>query len=200
MSIVFDINILKNKSIKIKDKKEIESIIKELIFILSKNPQGYFLTAPQIGINKKIAIINVYKTIVLINPEIIDRKIEIPYIESNLSFPNKLFETYRWANITIKADNLHKKQILGIKEENANLLNNIKSFAHPKILECVSIQQSIDMLEGVMPHQRNNKILDKNNEYKTNEIVEIIKDKEIKKIKYKKAINFLKNGWAIKEL
>jgi peptide deformylase len=188
--IVNDIKALKVKTKDIK-KDEVVDTLKQMVKVLRENPAGYNIAAPQIGINKNIIFVNVVKPIILINPKIIDKKYEIPYIENCISFPQRLFETKRSAYIEVSAENFKNKLKFGIKEEHKDLLDDVKSYAHPMIHECVAIQQSIDYLMGFTPIDRYHK--EKSLSGKT---VDISKNGKSKKIKIKKLQDFQAAGWT----
>ena len=188
--IINDIESLKIKTKNIK-KDEVAPALRELIKVLKENPAGYNIAAPQIGIKKNIIFINVVKPLILINPKIIDKKYDIPYIESCISFPQRLFETKRFAYIEIEAENFENKLKFGIKEEHKDMLDNVASYAHPMIHECVAIQQSIDYLNCIIPQERIYK--EEGIDAKT---VNISKNGKTKKIKFKKLQDFEKMGWS----
>jgi len=188
--IINDIESLKIKTKNIK-KDEVAPALRELIKVLKENPAGYNIAGPQIGIKKNIIFINVVKPLILINPKIVDKKYDIPYIESCISFPQRLFETKRFAYIEIEAENFKNKLKFGIKEEHKDMLDNVASYAHPMIHECVAIQQSIGYLNGIVPHDRI--YVEKGIEGKT---INISKGDKTKKIKLKKLQDFEKMGWT----
>jgi peptide deformylase len=105
--IVTDINALRKKNELVLE-NEIDELIKKLEDELLQSNTGIGLAAPQIGINKKIAIIRYNEQkINLINPIIVD-KINgfINKEEECLSFPGVIVDTLRHKEIFIK-DLLH---------------------------------------------------------------------------------------------
>lgn len=102
--IITDIKLLRKKNEKVL-KEEGDYLIRTLEINLVN---GIGLAAPQIGINKQVAIIRMGETkLDFINPEII--QLWSPYInkdEACLSFPNRVFNTFRFKQIHIK-DDLH---------------------------------------------------------------------------------------------
>jgi peptide deformylase len=186
-----------NKALKIKTKNvkkdEVAEILKELIIILRQNPAGYNIAAPQIGINKNIIFVNVVKPLILINPKIVSSKYSIPYIENCISFPQRLFETNRYAYIKVKAENFKSELNFGIKDEHSDLLDNVASYAHPMIHECIAIQQSIDYLNGITPldkHQEKDRGISANT-------IAVTKNGKTKRIKIKKLHEFENMGWTL---
>ena len=100
---------------------------------------GVGLAAPQIGISKKIMVIDVsskeeqHKPIVFINPEIIDKEGELIGLEGCLSFPEVYFEVKRANRIVVRYQNLSGKVIK--LEAQGDLF-------------CRAIQHEVDHLEG----------------------------------------------------
>ena len=77
-----------------------------MIETLHKN-NGVGLAAPQVGVLKRIIVIDIYgegtDVFVLINPEIIKTKGEQTVEEGCLSFPNQFAKIVRPAEVTVKA-------------------------------------------------------------------------------------------------
>ena len=193
----------KSEPLNIEDKENLNDIFRKLVKTLHDNPSAYFLTAPQIGINKNAAVILIpgLNPVLLVNPVIVKKNWEIPFMESNISFPNKIFETFRYAHVTVKADNFANEEPIkfGIKEELAKeILKDIENYAHPNIHQAVAIQQAVDVLNGKDSSDRKGPQSFDFKKYGRNQIVEIEKNGETKKIKYKKSQPFLKDGWKIK--
>lgn len=100
---------------------------------------GVGLAAPQVGVNKRMMVIDVAgddeprKPIVFINPEIIEADGEMVGQEGCLSFPNVFFEVKRASRIVVKFQNLAGKQQKLVAAGN---------------LLCRAIQHEIDHLDG----------------------------------------------------
>ena len=101
--------------------KEVEEIdertkelIEDMIETLHKN-NGVGLAAPQVGVLKRIIVIDIYEegtdVFVLINPEIIKTKGEQTVEEGCLSFPNQFAKIVRPAEVTVKALDKKKKKV-----------------------------------------------------------------------------------------
>lgn len=110
--IITDISILRKKNDKVLS-NEIEDIIAKLEYELKESEiSGVGLAAPQIGINKKAAIIRYESNdgsgnINLINPVIVEKSSAfINKDESCLSFPGQFYNTQRYKEIYI-IDDLH---------------------------------------------------------------------------------------------
>jgi peptide deformylase len=100
---------------------------------------GVGLAAPQVGVSKRIMVIDVSseeepaKPIVFINPEIIEKDGEMIGQEGCLSFPDVFFEVKRASRVVVRFQNL-KGQTLKLTAE-GNLLSR-------------AIQHEIDHLDG----------------------------------------------------
>ena len=105
--IVTDISILRAPNEDVLP-EEIEFLKKKLIEELAQSKIGMGLAAPQIGINKRIAVItNEEENLCLVNPIIIETKgMLIHKGEGCLSFPEMIFNTYRFKEIHL-IDDLH---------------------------------------------------------------------------------------------
>jgi len=76
-----------------------KKIAVDLFNKLVKDKNAIGLAANQIGINASVAVVNVIKPIILINPRIIKMWDEIPYVEGCLSFPGNPRSTKRYKYI-----------------------------------------------------------------------------------------------------
>ena len=100
---------------------------------------GVGLAAPQVGVNKRMMVIDVAgddeprKPIVFINPEVIEADGEMVGQEGCLSFPNVFFEVKRCSRVVVKFQNLAGKQQKLVASGN---------------LLCRAIQHEIDHLDG----------------------------------------------------
>ncbi len=112
---------------------------KQLLRFLGTTDNGVGIAAPQVGIQKKVCVINVREPIILVNPKIISKFKKIAFPEGCLSFPGQSVITQRYANIAVSADN-HSKPLFFNCDDNA--------------LECVCVQHEIDHLDGILMHDR----------------------------------------------
>ena len=95
------------------------AIAKDLLETLNASGNGIGLAANQIGINKRVCVINVKEPIVLINPKIVEKSEEMfAFIEGCLSFDNTTVKTARHKHVTIEADNHTGKLHFGVWNEN----------------------------------------------------------------------------------
>ena len=173
--------------------KEGEEIGVRLLHKLRESKNGIGLAANQIGINKRVCVINVKEPLVLINPRIVEKsKEQFVFPEGCLSFPNDKIKTIRYQDIVVEADN-HKGQL----SFSANSKDINDAF------ECVCVQHEIDHLDGITMFDREFKqepiVKGKNAPLKIgrNEKVTITKGSESKVLKYKKAQRMLEDGWTL---
>ena len=122
-----------------KNVEEGSAIGKQLLEILSQIKSGAGLAANQIGLDKRVCVINVTKPLILINPRIIGKFKKISYTEACLSFPGDYVLTERYENIAVKAD---------------NHIDTLYFGADKNVLECVCVQHEIDHLNGVTMYDR----------------------------------------------
>lgn len=106
--------ILRKKS---KGVEEVDDKIRQILDDMEETMHKYNgvgLAAPQIGLLKRLVVIDLYDdkgTIKLINPEIIKEKGTQEVEEGCLSFPNKFGKIVRPAEVTVKALDENGKQI-----------------------------------------------------------------------------------------
>ena len=88
--IIKDISELKTRCEEITDYEEAEKIAAKLLKELANSKKGIGLAANQIGINKRVCVINVKEPLVMVNPKIVEKSEEYFFFpEGCLSFPNK---------------------------------------------------------------------------------------------------------------
>ncbi len=173
--------------------KEGEEIGARLLHELRESENGIGLAANQIGINKRVCVVNVKEPLVLINPKIVEKsKEQFIFPEGCLSFPDSKIKTIRHQDIVVEADN-HKGRL----SFSANSKDINDAF------ECVCVQHEIDHLDGITMFEREFKaeplVRGENAPVKIgrNEKVTITKGKESKVLKYKKAQPMLEDGWTL---
>ncbi len=115
---------------------------KRLLKILAQQPSGVGLAANQIGVDKRVCVVNVEKPWVLVNPRIVFAAGTVEFNEGCLSFPGQYIITTRYEMIVVVADN-HPRLLFFDSNEN--------------ILECVCVQHEIDHLNGITMHDRRKK-------------------------------------------
>lgn len=138
-NIVTDIACLSRPSVAVLG-RDVEGIVKKLAKELHLHFDGIGLAAPQIGIHSRVAIVNVFRPIILVNPTYEKRSGILDIEEGCLSFPGKFIRTRRFKNIIINSNGLRMKfgfPIDGISQEEIEL-------------ECAAVQHEIDHLNGVL--------------------------------------------------
>ena len=155
--------------------------------------KGVGLAANQIGINKRVCVVNVKEPLVLINPKIVEQSEEqFIFTEGCLSFPDSKIRTMRYQDIVVEADNHKGKLSFSANSQDIN-----------DAFECVCVQHEIDHLNGITMFDREFKqepIKRENREIGRNEKVTIIRGSESKVLKYKKAQPMLEDGWTLSTL
>ena len=173
--------------------KEGEEIGVRLLHELRESNNGIGLAANQIGINKRVCVINVKEPLVLINPKIVEKsKEQFIFPEGCLSFPDSKIKTQRHQDIVVEADNHKGKLSFSANSKDIN-----------DAFECVCVQHEIDHLDGITMFDREFKqepIVKGVNAPKKigrNEKVTITKGTESKVLKYKKVQPMLEDGWTL---
>ena len=173
--------------------KEGEEIGVRLLHELRQSENGIGLAANQIGINKRVCVVNVKEPLVLINPKIVEKsKEQFVFAEGCLSFPDSKLRTIRHQDIIVEADNHKGKLSFSANSKDIN-----------DAFECVCVQHEIDHLDGITMFDREFKqepiVKGKNAPLKIgrNEKVTITKGSESKVLKYKKVQPMLEDGWTL---
>ena len=173
--------------------KEGEEIAVRLLHELRQSENGIGLAANQIGINKRVCVVNVKEPLVLINPKIVEKsKEQFIFPEGCLSFPDSKIKTTRYQDIVVEADNHEGRLSFSANSQNIN-----------DAFECVCVQHEIDHLDGITMFDREFKneplVRGVNAPQKIgrNEKVTITKGTESKVLKYKKVQPLLEDGWTL---
>ena len=186
-----------------KNKSE-EEVISAALFTALEKEKGFGLSANQIGVDKRMCVINIKEPMVLVNPKIVKRSEEaVQYIESCLSLPKTMRKpknTVRSISISVETDNLGTVEF-GPDEKDKIGEEGHNYFADEGLLECVVAQHEIDHLDGILitdqvrayniqrvsekKYGRNEKVMVKSPEGDTDFI------------KYKKAVPLLEKGYEI---
>ena len=176
--------------------KEGEEIGVRLLHELRESENGIGLAANQIGINKRVCVVNVKEPLVLINPKIVEHsKKQFVFPEGCLSFPNDKIKTLRYESIIVEADNHKSRLSFSANSEDIN-----------DAFECVCVQHEIDHLDGITMFEREFKAepivrgVNAPKKIGRNEKVTITKGSESKVLKYKKAESLLEDGWTLSKV
>jgi len=200
-----DENPVINKILKEVSVEEGLAIATELFQILNERKDGIGLAANQVGIDAQVAVVNVIEPLVLINPKIISKENPFTFFEGCLSYPGQGVSTQRYRDVIVQT----AQEECGWYFSGAESLQDVrgqweeqhkKDEREKRILESVCVQHEIDHLNGVTIFNRqvNNQPVQRDiKKYGRNEKVTIQKDNETRILKYKKAQNFLKQGWEI---
>ena len=124
----------------VKTIEEGEEIGAQLLKELTESDNGIGLAANQIGINKRVCVVNVKEPIVLVNPKIVEKSEEqFVFAEGCLSFPGKHVRTGRHVSVIVEADNHEGKLSFSAESEDVN-----------DAFECACVQHEIDHLDGIL--------------------------------------------------
>lgn len=131
-----DDEILRKKCRKVEEVNDhIRMILDDMLDTLHNTENGAAIAAPQVGILKRLVVIDMGSGIFkLVNPEIINKEGEQECIEGCLSFPNRFGKTVRPKKVTIKALNENGEEITLTGEDEM-----AKCFCH-----------EIDHLDGIL--------------------------------------------------
>ena len=183
--------------------KEGEEIGVRLLHELRKSENGIGLAANQIGINKRVCVINVKEPVILINPEVIEKSEEMfAFMEGCLSFPGEAVKTTRHKWVKVKTDNHKQTLFFSVWSDDSE-----ESVDKDKYLqlayETACVQHEIDHLDGYTMYDRE-LILDpwkrKEEKIGRNTKVLVAKGTESKTIKYKKFDKMKEDGWVLVEV
>ena len=203
-NIVTDIIKLKKVVTDLPKNKSEEEVISAALFTALEKEKGFGLSANQIGVDKRMCVINIKEPMVLVNPKIVKRSEEaVQYIESCLSLPKTMRKpknTVRSISISVETDNLGTVEF-GPDEKDKIGEEGHNYFADEGLLECVVAQHEIDHLDGILitdqirayniqrvsekKYGRNEKVMVKSPEGDTDFM------------KYKKAVPLLEKGYEI---
>ena len=179
-------------------------IAKDLFNILTDRKDGIGLAANQVGIDARVAVVNIREPLILINPVIKEQWDEIDYYEGCLSFPKKGVNTKRYKNIIIHTEQEESDWYFsGVEtssEGKGTWEEGKKQDQEQRLLEAVCVQHEIDHLNGVtiMDREHKPKPLRVSKKWGRNEVVGITDGKTYKEIKYKKAKSLIDSGeWVI---
>ncbi len=135
-----------------KNKSE-EEVISAALFTALEKEKGFGLSANQIGVDKRMCVVNIKDPMVLVNPKIVKRSEEaVQYIESCLSLPKTMRKpknTVRSISITVETDNLGTVEF-GPDEKDKIGTEGHNYFGDEGLLECVVAQHEIDHLDGIL--------------------------------------------------
>jgi len=203
IKIVTDKGILKQPIPNTPFTKEEQDLATAALLTAVTEQQGLGMSANQIGLNKRICVINVRETpLVLVNPEIVDEGQEkLVYFEGCLSLPKtmkKPIKTVRSYNVKVKADNFPDVLEFGTEERNHEDIN--KLFSDLGLLESVCVQHEIDHLNGLTIRDRQYTETVRLTAFAKlgrNERFILKKGEETRSVKKKNLSTYLEQGWEV---
>jgi peptide deformylase len=165
--------------------------------------QGLGMSANQIGLNKRICVINVKEQpLILVNPTIVEESEEkIMYFEGCLSLPKtmkKPIKTVRSYGVKVKADNFPDVLDFSTKERKHEDINAL--FGDIDLLESVCVQHEIDHLNGLTIRDRQYTETVRLTTFAKlgrNERFILKKDNETLSVKKKNLSTYLEQGWEV---
>ena len=165
--------------------------------------QGLGMSANQIGLNKRICVINVREEpLVLVNPTIVEESEEkIMYFEGCLSLPKtmkKPIKTVRSYGVKVKADNFPEVLDFSTKERKHEDINAL--FGDVDLLESVCVQHEIDHLNGLTIRDRQYTETVRLTTFAKmgrNERFILKKENETLSVKKKNLSTYLEQGWEV---
>ena len=165
--------------------------------------QGLGMSANQIGLNKRICVINVKEQpLVLVNPTIVEESEEkIMYFEGCLSLPKtmkKPIKTVRSYGVKVKADNFPDVLDFSTKERKHEDINAL--FGDVDLLESVCVQHEIDHLNGLTIRDRQYTETVRLTTFAKmgrNERFILKKNNETLSVKKKNLSTYLEQGWEV---
>ena len=183
--------------------EEGEQIALKLLEELKTTGGGIGLAANQIGINKRVCVLNIKEPVVLINPKIIEKSEEMfAFMEGCLSFPNETIKTQRHKWVKVNAENHDQTLYFSVWNDDSE-----EGYDKDKYLqmayETACVQHEIDHLDGKTMYDRELKLEPwkrRDKKIGRNTKVLIKKGSETKTIKYKKFNKMSEDGWVLAEV
>ena len=201
--IVTDKEQLKQICTPVESIEEGEQIALKLLEELKTSGGGIGIAANQIGINKRVCVLNIKEPVVLINPKIIEKSEEMfAFMEGCLSFPNETVKTQRHKWVKVNAENHDQTLYFSVWNDDSE-----EGYDKDKYLqqayETACVQHEIDHLDGFTMHDRQLKLEPwkrKDGKIGRNTKVLVKKGSETKTIKYKKFNKMSEDGWILAEV
>lgn len=101
----------KSRDVEVVDDK-IRQILQDMLDTLHSTENGAAIAAPQVGILKKLVVIDTHDTVLkLVNPKIVKKEGSQEVVEGCLSIPNKFGKLTRPEKVTVEALNENGKKI-----------------------------------------------------------------------------------------
>ena len=201
--IVTDKNKLKDACKPVSSLEEGEKIATRLLHEIRNSKSAIGLAANQIGINKRVCVINVKEPVVLINPIIVEHSEDkFAFMEGCLSFPNEAIKTERYKWVKVEALNHTSTLYFSVWNDDSE-----EGYDKDKYLqmayETACVQHEIDHLDGITMYDRELIVTPTKRAYRKigrNEKVVIKKGSESKTVKFKKYEKMQDDGWTLVEV
>ena len=183
--------------------KEEQDLATAALLTAVTEQKGLGMSANQIGLNKRICVINVREEpLVLVNPTIVEESEEkIMYFEGCLSLPKtmkKPIKTVRSYGVKVKADNFPDILDFSTKERKHEDINAL--FGDVDLLESVCVQHEIDHLNGLTIRDRQYTETVRLTSFAKlgrNERFILKKGDETLSVKKKNLSTYLEQGWEV---
>lgn len=203
IKLVTDISVLKKVIPTTTFTKEEQDLATAALLTAVTQHKGLGMSANQIGLNKRICVINVKEQpLVLVNPQIVDEGQEkLIYFEGCLSLPKtmkKPIKTVRSYNIKVKADNFTEVLEFGTEERAHEDINSL--FGDINLLESICVQHEIDHLNGLTIRDRQYTETVRLTSFAKlgrNEKLLLKKGEETLSVKKKNLSTYLEQGWEV---
>ena len=203
IKIVTDTSVLKKPIPTTTFTKEEQDLATAALLTAVTEHQGLGMSANQIGLNKRICVINVREEpLVLVNPTIVEETEEkIMYFEGCLSLPKtmkKPIKTVRSYGVKVKADNFPDVLDFSTKERKHEDINAL--FGDVDLLESVCVQHEIDHLNGLTIRDRQYTETVRLTAFAKlgrNERFILKKENETLSVKKKNLSTYLEQGWEV---
>ena len=203
IKLVTDISVLKKVIPTTTFTKEEQDLATAALLTAVTQHQGLGMSANQIGLNKRICVINVKEQpLVLVNPQIVDEGQEkLIYFEGCLSLPKtmkKPIKTVRSYGVKVKADNFPEVLEFGTEERAHEDINSL--FGDVNLLESICVQHEIDHLNGLTIRDRQYTETVRLTSFAKlgrNEKLLLKKGEETLSVKKKNLSTYLEQGWEV---
>lgn len=149
--------------------------------------EGVGLAANQIGIDRRIAVVDVKEPFALVNPELVAMGGRTVYVESCLSFIGDAFKTKRYVEVEVEADNYGGTLVFGPDPDNFEVETE-EDLDDPTLLESVVVQHEIDHLNGKTIHDRQPREIEPveaDHDYGRNDVVGFTNGDDYVEVKWK---------------
>jgi peptide deformylase len=203
IKIITDTKILKQPIPVSRFTKEEQELATAALLTSVVEHKGLGMSANQIGLNKRICVVNVKdEPLILVNPEIVSYTEEsLVYFEGCLSLPKtmrKPIKTVRAFGVKVKADNFPEVLEFGTEKRGHKDINEL--FSDLDLLEAVCVQHEIDHLNGltIRDRQYTETLIKSSFEHMgRNEKVMMKKGEETVMVKKKKIKDYFNQGYEI---